>query len=184
MTPRNTCGQIELDILYEPKSSGPSHNRLLKLRDTDVPPHQPSFLTGQDILYFCEIGPESKYTIHRGDKSGEIVATCGCVALDGDTDIVFTDPSRTTTICLGHEHYEFPVMRPVTRFTVEGVKYHWRGHEELVADDSKVVLANISQAWPAAEDAERKVDRLVITVDGQDMMDVVAATALIVHTED
>ena len=181
MTPRNTCGQIELDLLYEPKSS---HNRLLKLRDTDVPPHQPSFLTGQDILYFCEIGPESKYTIHRGDKSGEIVATCGCVALDGDTDIVFTDPSRTTTICLGHEHYEFPVMGPVTRFTVEGVKYHWRGHEELVADDSKVVLANISQAWPAAEDAERKVDRLVITVDGQDMMDVVAATALIVHTED
>ena len=100
--------------------------------------------------------------------------------LNGDTDIAFTDPSKTT-VCLEHEHYEFPVMRTVTRFTVDGVKYHWRGHEELVADNSKAVLASISQAWPMAEDVEHKVNRLVITADGQDMIDVVAVTALIVH---
>ncbi len=72
-------------------------------------------------------------------------------------------------------------MRTVTRFAVDGVKCHWRGHDELVADDSKVVLASISRAWPAAQDAEHQVDRLVITADGRDMMDIVAVTALIVH---
>lgn len=72
-------------------------------------------------------------------------------------------------------------MRTVTRFTVDGVRFHWRGHDELVADDSKVVLASISRAWSAAEDAEHQVDRLVITADGLDMMDIIAVTALIVH---
>ena len=90
------------------------------------------------------------------------------------------DPCKTN-LCLEHEHYEFPVMRTVTRFTVDGVRYHWRGHNELVVDDSKVVLASIPRAWPTAQEAEHRVDRLVITVDGQDMMDIVAVTALIVH---
>jgi len=70
-------------------------------------------------------------------------------------------------------------MHTITRFQVDGVKYHWRGHTELVTDDGETLLATYNHAW--VEAPGHKVGQLVITEDGKDLMDYVVVTSFIVQ---
>ena len=72
----------------------------------------------QNVIYYCEAGSDGKFVIHQGDRDGAILATCTpCRELNVGTDICFLDPNMT--VCIDHEHYEFPVLHTVTRFTVK-----------------------------------------------------------------
>jgi len=131
----------------------------------------------KDVLYYCEVN-DDKLTIHRGDKTGKwIASTVPCLAHKGDTDIHFFNPDHTVDI--EHEHYEFPMMQTVTRFVVDGVKYHWRGHGELVTDDGETLLATFTPTW--LEGKGEKIGQIVITEEGRDLMDYIVVTSFVVQ---
>jgi len=64
-------------------------------------------------------------------------------------------------------------------FTVNGKKYHWKDHIELVEDESNVIVATFVPAW--IEDYGHRLGKLVIKSDARNMMDMVVITLLVLQ---
>jgi hypothetical protein len=67
-------------------------------------------------------------------------------------------------------------MHGSTYFRVDGKQYQWKKHQELVERDSGVVLARIQEN--AGKDSE-ELGTLIVTQEGQKMIDLAVITALI-----
>jgi hypothetical protein len=128
-------------------------------------------------MYYCDAALDHRLIIHRGDKSGPIIATGEpCLSQEGLTEIHFAGYG---SLQLKHVHHKFLRFRGKTSFEYNGKVYHWRGHSQLVEDDSGVVLALFHPGW--FELSGSRLGKLEITYDGLKMLDLVVITALIVQ---
>ena len=133
----------------------------------------------QDIKYYCEAGAEQTITVHRGDKDGPVLATGKpCLTESGATDIhMNTDPPFT--VHFQHSSSLLPFFHGKTTFNFEGNRYHWKGHTALIDDDSGVLQA----AFDAKlfEHEPDHLGKLVVSYDGQKMLDLVVISCLLVQ---
>src|SRR5438045_445587 len=98
-------------------------------------------------MYYCEAAADHKLAIHRGDKTGPVIATTGVLNRDkeGVTEVYFNDgPSPVT---LEHTHHKLFHIHGKTAFTYNGKKYHWKGHTGLVDDETNTLQAIFHSAW-------------------------------------
>ena len=129
-------------------------------------------------MYFCEAVSDRKIIIHRGGKTGPVIATGSvCSDKEGTTEVQSQDD--VSMITLEHVHHDLLHTHGKTSFTYNGKRYHWKGHTGLVDDETNTLLAIFHSSWFGLN--WTKIGRLEITVDGQKMTDVVVVTALIVQ---
>ena len=175
--PKTTEEDITLEIIRE---NGENANWLNRFCKQENVPSTLLFcqINMQEIVYYCETGPESMIRIHRGNKDGPIISeTCACLVTPGVTDVNFVGP--ISTIELDHlQHEDVPSM---TRFSLDGKVYYWNGHSELVSVETGELLARFYPSWLAIDVREHKLGKLVITGEGKSMIDEVVATALVVQ---
>src|SRR5947207_2198648 len=79
-------------------------------------------------MYYLEVAGDGDLVIHRGDKSGPVMATCDPCAhrTETMTDIRFFD--GTGDIHLHHMPHKMLHKHGETRFTYGTKKYRWIGH--------------------------------------------------------
>jgi hypothetical protein len=129
-------------------------------------------------LYYCNVGPKHEITIHRGDKSGPVIATGeACPDPEGSTDLKL--PDEKNVLRLEHTHRKLFHIHGKTEFSYQGRSYHWKGHTALVDDKTDMLLAVFHSEWFNAN--WNKIGRLEITVEGQRMLDLAVITALMVQ---
>lgn len=132
-------------------------------------------LDRQEILYYCEVDEGSNLRIHRGDKSGPIIAEVNtCLVTPGGTDVHLADPLRTVEL-LHLPHGD----TSQTRFSIDDKRYHWKGHSELLDDDTEVKMAQFYPSWHVIEVKEHKIGTLFIY--GDTPRDLSVITALVVQ---
>lgn len=132
----------------------------------------------QDTIYYCEAAEDHKLILHRGEKSGEIIATgVLCLEKEGYTDIHFTEPKLT--ISLEHKHQILPFLHVKNYFEYNGKKYYWKDNQELLDEDNNLLLAAFQSVW--LEGQSHRIGQLIVKADGQDMRDIVVFTSLIVQ---
>ena len=64
-------------------------------------------------------------------------------------------------------------------FTVNGNKYHWKGHTALIDDQTRCLLAGFHSKF--LETDNHKLGTLVITEDGKNMLDIVVISCLVMQ---
>ena len=122
--------------------------------------------------------PDHKIIVHRGPKTGPVLATgLLCPDKEGVTEVHFE--SDTGVITLEHVKHAPLHIHGKTEFSYRGKKYHWKGHTGLVDDEHGTLLAIFYSSWFDLN--WNKVGRLEVTTDGQKMLDIAVITALIVQ---
>lgn len=117
-------------------------------------------------------------TLHRGGFHGPVIATAKpCTVRQGSTDINFVDPKSTLT--LQHKDHLLPPSHSRTHFSADNKKYHWKGFDELVEDDTKRVVAKFHSNWWQYETHNERIGRL--EVSQTELMDIIVFTAMIVE---
>jgi len=131
------------------------------------------------VSYYCEARPDHKLVIHRGDKSGPVIATTANLTPEEEdiTEIYFAD--NLNPIVLEHDDPQLFNIHGKTTFTYNGKKYHWKGDTKLVEDETLTLLAIFHSSWFHFD--LNKVGRLEITSEGKKMLNVVVITALVVQ---
>jgi hypothetical protein len=88
-----------------------------------------------------------------------------------------------TTLSLEHFDRKFFHAYDKTMFTYHGNKYHWKGHSELLEDETEIVLAVFHAGWFDSRTGVKgtKLGRLEITYDGLNLMDLVMISAMVVQ---
>jgi len=132
------------------------------------------------VLYYCEVSTseESKLVVHRGPKSGPIIAQINpCLATPGLTDIQLSDPLYTLEL----EHVDHPDYTSFTKFSYNGKNYHWKGHAELVEEDTGERIAQFYESWLVVDVKEHKLGKLVMNDDAKELMDLVVITAFAIQ---
>lgn len=115
-------------------------------------------------------------SIHHGDKNGHIIANANaCLVTPGVTDVHFEHPLHTVEL----EHILYPDSSSKTTFSVNGKSYHWKGHAELLEDETQLKVAHFYPSWLIIDVKEHKLGKLIIYE--KDLMDLVIATALVVQ---
>jgi hypothetical protein len=131
-------------------------------------------------MYYEETTKEHNLNIHRGDKTGPIIARGNtCLEKEGTTEVHFSESQSSATISLIHQHHDFWHFHGKTTFEYEGKKYHWKGHTALVDDASNTLLAVFHTSW--AETRVDKLGRLEIMPEGSKLQDLVVVSALVVQ---
>ena len=101
-----------------------------------------------------------------------------CLITPGLTDVNFMG-DQYHTIELAHiNHKDVPSM---TRFSMNGKVYYWKGHSELVSVETGDLLAEFFPSWLVIDVHEHKLGKLVIKGEGKKVIDAVVVTALITH---
>ena len=114
-------------------------------------------------------------SIHRGDLTGPVIATADSFqGRNGITEIQLTEVSAVVPI--RHKHHTLPFMHGHSFFKVEGKQYQWKKHNELVEEGSHVVLAKFQRS---PEKNSRKLGSLIITPEGQSILNLAVITCLI-----
>lgn len=117
-------------------------------------------------------------TLHRNGFTGPVIGTAKpCTVREGGTDILFLDPK--STLSLQHKDYYIPPGHSRTQFSVDNKKYHWKGYDELVEDDTKRVIAKFHSNWWQYETRNERIGRL--EVNETSFMDIIVFTAMIVE---
>jgi hypothetical protein len=131
----------------------------------------------QETVYYLEVSADHGITIHRGSKTGLVIATgVLCREKEGVTQVQF--PGAATSIDLQHVSHDI-FSHGKTGFTYADKKYHWKGHTGLVDDETDKLLAIFHSSW--FDRNYSKVGKLEVTSDGQKVLDVAVITALIVQ---
>ena len=129
-------------------------------------------------MYYAVADKEHNVTIHKGDKSGPVLATASqCLAKDGVTDIHLTSPKET--IQMEHVHRLLPFFHGKTLFTVNGKKYHWKGHTMLINDQTGFAFAGFHPRF--LEPNFHKLGTLIVMGDGKNMLDIVVISCLVLQ---
>lgn len=130
----------------------------------------------QEVLYYCETDKIGKLTFHRAGKDGPIIATGDpCLEVEGQTDVHFLEPK--STIQLRHEHHKLPNLKSKTSFQVDNKSYYWRGHNDLLDEETHSLIATFHPSW--LEGSCHKIGRLEIMAEVP--QDVIVITALVVQ---
>jgi len=127
----------------------------------------------QEIKYYCEADGKLHLTVHKGDKSGPVIATAILSRdPDGVTEIKFTEPGQA--LHLKHVHDFFHGR---TTFETGRKKVHWKGHSALVEDGTGVCLAVYKAIL--FEGKHHKLGTLLVTEHGIEFIDIVVSSALV-----
>jgi hypothetical protein len=120
--------------------------------------------------------------IHNGGKDGPVLATGDPYKdAEGDTDVHFTQ--KESVVSLQHQSHKFPSFHSRTTFAVDGKKYLWKGHNELVDEGTNTVIATFHPLWlDAPATTHHKIGRL--DVKDSSLLDFIVVTALVVHERD
>ena len=122
--------------------------------------------------------PDHKIVVHRGPKTGPVLATgLLCPNKEGVTEVHVE--GDTGVITLEHVKHAPLHIHGKTEFSYDGKKYRWKGHTVLVDDEHSTLLAIFYSSWFDLN--WNKVGRLEVTTDGQKMLDIAVITALIVQ---
>ena len=117
-------------------------------------------------------------TLHRGGFDGPVIGTKKpCTVREGCTDVHFVDSK--STLSLQHKDHYLPPRHSRTHFSVDDKKFHWKGYDELVEDDTKRVVAKFHSNWWQYETHNERIGRL--EVSRTDLMDIIVFTAMIVE---
>ena len=117
----------------------------------------------------------SNLKIHRGNKSGPIIAEVNtCLVTPGATDVHLSDPLRTVEL-IHHTHG----ASSQTRFSIDDKKYLRKGHSEFVDDDTEVKMAQFYPSWHVIEVKEHKIGTL--SIYGDTPRDLAVISALVVQ---
>jgi hypothetical protein len=177
MTDRKS--DVTLNIMRETSDVGDHAwlNRYCQDGQTHVTTNEPK-LTLKQTVYYCDAAPDHKLIVHRGDKSGPVIATGDpCLSKEGLTEIHF--PESETVIELQHVHHKFLHLHGKTTFTFNGKRYHWKGHTVLVESDTDVVIAVYHSMWFDAN--WERLGSLEIASVSKEITDVVVITALVLQ---
>lgn len=98
-----------------------------------------------------------------------------CFEKEGCTDIHFFEPDITFPI--QHVHHKLPSLASTTSFSVNGKNYHWKGHNELVEDDTETVIAKFHPKW--LEGPGHKIGTLELSQ--KEIQDIIVVTAVVVQ---
>jgi hypothetical protein len=127
----------------------------------------------QEIKYYCEADKKLHLTVHKGDKSGPVIATAiQCHDKDGVTEIKLMEPSQV--LHLEHHHGFFHGR---TSFEIGGKKVHWKGQSALVEDETGICLAVYKAKLFEAKN--RKLGTLLVTAHGVNYIDAIVSSALV-----
>jgi hypothetical protein len=96
---------------------------------------------------------------------------------DGITEISITEPEAT--IQLQHVHGLLPFFHGKTLFEVGGKKYHWKGQTAMIDDQTGSLLAGFHAR--CLETDSHKLGKLVVTEEGQKMLDLVVIGCLVLQ---
>jgi hypothetical protein len=115
-------------------------------------------------------------TFHRGGKDGPIIATTTpSLEKESGTDIQFYEPNFSFPLL--HTHRKLPSLTGKTSFSTNGKDYHWKGHNELIDDSSKDVVARFHPTW--LEGSGQKIGTLELSQ--KDIQDIAVITAIVVQ---
>ena len=130
-------------------------------------------------MYYLDVAGDGELTVHRGDKSGPVIAASDPCAYrtESVTDIRFFD--ATGDIRLEHMPHKILHKHSDTRFTYGTKGYHWIGLMGLVDDTTDALIAVFHSSWFG--NSSSKVGRLEITSEGRKLVDLVVITALILQ---
>ena len=130
-------------------------------------------------MYYCEVSPEAKVTIYLGHKGGPIIATAAPCFLDnGATDLHFQDPH--STVHLKHiQRRGFPTK---TQFTLNGVEYHWEEENELLENETGMVMAQFYRSEHLDDATEHMLGKLIVKERGQHLLEIAVITTFIAET--
>lgn len=124
-------------------------------------------------MYYCAVEPDlrhddTKLVFRRGGRQGPIIATADpCPERKYQTDLHFLESNLL--IPLEHKHH--------LHFCFGGKLFHWKGHEELVEDESGRTVAMFK---PSLFEGNRmKIGGM--SVDRMGMVDLVVFTALVMQ---
>jgi hypothetical protein len=79
-----------------------------------------------------------------------------------------------SALLLKHGH---GVFSGNTLFEIDGKRVHWKGHSELVEDDTGVRLAVYKSK--GFESSDRRLGRLLVTARGEPYIDAIVSSALV-----
>lgn len=100
-----------------------------------------------------------------------------CLERDGITEIHITDTNDT--IRFQHIHELLPFFDGKTLFEIAGKKYHWKGQTALIDDQTGDLLAAFHSKF--LETDYHKLGDLVVTEEGQRMLDLVIVGCLVLQ---
>jgi hypothetical protein len=126
-------------------------------------------------LYYCAVDSDGKFTLHRKGMDGPVIGTSDpCATEVGDTDLHFADPK--SNISLHHEKHMFHHSK--TNFSIENKHYHWKGHDDLIEEETQDVVAKFhTKSW---QDDVHRLRLGQLDVAHSDNQDVFVFTALVV----
>jgi hypothetical protein len=76
-----------------------------------------------------------------------------------------------------HLKHDRGVFSDKTIFEIAGKRVHWKGHSELVEDDTGICLAVYKTK--GFESQNRKLGTLLVTADGVNYIDAIVSSALV-----
>ena len=129
-------------------------------------------------MYFAVADEDHNVTVHKGSKTGPIIGTATqCLTQDGQTDVHLLSPKESFQ--LHHKHSLLPFFNGKTLFQKGERKFHWSGQTALVEEPSGAFLAGFHARYFETE--EHKLGSLVVTKEGQELLDLVVVTCLVMQ---
>lgn len=127
-------------------------------------------------MYYCEVDNDGKLTFHRAGKGGPKIATGDpSLEVEGQTNVHLFDPK--STILLRNEYQKNPNLKSKTSFQVDEKSYYWRGHNDLLDEETQSLIATFH---PSRQDGScHEIGRLEIM--GEISQDIIVITALVVQ---
>jgi hypothetical protein len=126
----------------------------------------------QEIKYFGLVDKELRLSVHKGDKSGPVIASAKA-SMDKN-GVTLMELTEGQIIGLQHVHGFFSGK---TFLEIGGKKVHWKGQSALVEDDNGVCLAVYKQKRFEAK--SRKVGTLLVTEHGAEFVDIIVSSFLV-----
>lgn len=115
---------------------------------------------------------DTKITLHRGGKDGPVIATAEpCPEKKYQTDIHMVENKLLIPFHHKHHHHHFAAFSK---------KYHWKGHKELVEEESGSKVAEYN---PSVFEGRRNTihEEGTLRVPQSEIQDLVVLTAIIVQ---
>ena len=129
----------------------------------------------EEPKYYCEADKTQRLKVHKGGKSGPVIATASQnLDDDGITEVTLVDVQPNQTLYLKHVPGFF---HGKTFFQVAGKKVHWKGQSALVEDETGICLAVYRKKF--FEGTNRKLGTLLVTTHGAENIDIIVSSALV-----
>jgi len=130
-------------------------------------------LASKRVVYYADISA-GLVTVHRGDKSGPIIATSPYSQEKySTTEIELVELGASVPVQYKRPSFRF--SQGSTNFELEGKRYSWRKHTKLIEEETGTVLAVFHPLRSSAH-----VGSIYITAAGERRKELGIITALVI----